>query len=229
MCAQRVRVRFRKGARLRFISHLDVLRSWERSIRRAGLPLAYSQGFTPHPKLAFASPLPLGFTAEREIMDITLSGPVAPAELSARLAQEAVADMPVVAVEEIAVAAPAPQAVMLWSDYRVTFGGYGAGELSKVVEDFRALAALPWVEERGERRREYDLRAATAALDVWAAGDSVGLSMRLQSDQDLTARPEAILTALVPAAEVHEISRTDILVDGRSPARDLWRRSAQYQ
>ena len=229
MCAQRVRVRFSKGARLRFISHLDVLRSWERSIRRAGLPLAYSQGFTPHPKLAFASPLPLGFTAEREIMDITLSESVTPEELASRLAAEAVQDMPVVGVEEVALAAPAPQAVMLWSDYRVTFGGYGAGEVARAVEDFRALAALPWVEERGERRREYDLRAATAAIDAWAAGDSVGLSVRLQSDQDLTARPEAVLTALVPAAEVYEISRTDIVVDARSQARDIWRRTAQYQ
>ena len=69
---QRIRARFRKGERVRHISHLDVLRYWERAIRRAGLPLLYSQGFTPHPKIAFAAPLPLGFIGEGEIMEVLL-------------------------------------------------------------------------------------------------------------------------------------------------------------
>ncbi|MGH2634098.1 MAG: TIGR03936 family radical SAM-associated protein, partial [Tepidiformaceae bacterium] len=69
MSTQRFRVWFRKGERVRYISHLDVLRAWERAIRRTGLPLSYSQGFTPHPKIAFASPLPLGFIGECEVMD----------------------------------------------------------------------------------------------------------------------------------------------------------------
>src|SRR6185295_346248 len=101
MAAQRVRAWFRKGERVRFISHLDVLRSWERAIRRAELPLSYSQGFTPHPKLAFASPLPLGFTSEAEVMDVTLDERVPLPEFSKRLAEQTTEDLAILRVEEV--------------------------------------------------------------------------------------------------------------------------------
>ena len=57
---------------MRFTGHLDLHRAWERTFRRAGLPLAYSQGFNPHPRLNLASALPLGFTSEGEVIDVWL-------------------------------------------------------------------------------------------------------------------------------------------------------------
>lgn len=63
---------FRKFGRLRFVGHLDLMRVFQRALRRAGIPLVYSQGFNPHPLMSFASPLPLGVTGEREIMEIEL-------------------------------------------------------------------------------------------------------------------------------------------------------------
>src|SRR6185295_10079297 len=119
MAAQRVRAWFRKGERARFISHLDVLRYWERAIRRAGLPLSYSQGFTPHPKLAFAGPLPLGFCSEAEIVDVTLDERVELDAFRDRIESEATDDFAIRRVEEIALLAPAPQSTIIWSDYRV--------------------------------------------------------------------------------------------------------------
>ena len=113
MSVQRFRVWFRKGESVRYISHLDVLRSWERSIRRAGLPLSYSQGFPPHPKIAFASPLPLGFVSEAEVMDVSLDERVGPDEFRARLAPESTEDLAVLGVEESPLSAPPPQAAFL--------------------------------------------------------------------------------------------------------------------
>ncbi len=66
MKAQRLRVTFARGDLLRYITHLDLMRSWERAIKRAGLPISYSEGFTRHPQLALAAPLPVGATAEGE-------------------------------------------------------------------------------------------------------------------------------------------------------------------
>jgi len=86
MTVQRVRIFFAKRERVRYISHLDVLRYWERAIRRAGLPLSYSQGFTAHPKLQFAGPLPLGYLAEREVVDVSLDERVPLSEIAGRLA-----------------------------------------------------------------------------------------------------------------------------------------------
>lgn len=229
MTAQRIRVWFRKGDRVRYISHLDVLRFWERAIRRAGLPLSYSQGFTPHPRLAFASPLPMGFTAEREVMDVTLDEAVAVDEFARRLREQATEDLAVVAVEEVAVSAAPPQAAMLWADYSMVMPGLSPMEARGAIDDFTRQSALPWREERGERVREYDLRAATAWVRFRPADGGVVLSMRMQADQSLTARPEALAAALFPGRECGPITRDGIVLDERSKARELWRRFGQYQ
>lgn len=225
---QRIRTWFRKGERVRYISHLDVLRFWERAIRRAGLPLAYSQGFTPHPKLFFASPLPLGFTAEREVMDVILDERVDPAEFQARLAPQATGDLALVGAREVPLAAPQPQAAMLWSDYRVITPGLDPAHARESIADFLARDHFEWREERGERERTYDLRAATAWLTARPIDGGTELAMRLQSDQHITARPEAILAALFPGVEPQSFVRTGIVLDDRSPARELWRRYGQY-
>ena len=67
-----IRVRFGKEGGLRFIGHLDVLRSFQKIFRRAGLPMAYSQGFSPHPIMSFALPLGLGLSSEGEYLDAEL-------------------------------------------------------------------------------------------------------------------------------------------------------------
>ncbi|GIW17687.1 TIGR03936 family radical SAM-associated protein [Tepidiforma sp.] len=225
---QRIRTWFRKGERVRYISHLDVLRFWERAIRRAGLPLAYSQGFTPHPKLFFASPLPLGFMAEREVMDVILEERIDPADFHARLAAQATGDLALVGAREVPLGAPQPQAAMLWSDYRAAIPGLDPAFARARVDEFLALPALEWREERGERERTYDLRAATAWLTARPIDGGTELAMRLRTDQHITARPEAILAALVPGFEPQSFVRTGIVLDDRSPARELWRRHGQY-
>ena len=69
------RIRYAKGPELRFISHLDLMRLWQRAIRRSGLPVAYSQGFSPHQKVSFGPPLALGFTSIAECLDLQLEKP----------------------------------------------------------------------------------------------------------------------------------------------------------
>lgn len=228
MVQQRFRVWFRKGERVRYISHLDVLRAWERSLRRAELPLAYSQGFTPHPKLAFASPLPLGFVSEAEVMDVTLDERVELPEFVRRLSEQTTEDLAVMTVEEVALSAPAPQAAMLWCDYRLTLP-VDPRDAEVAVARFMALDSLPFKEDRGERVREYDLRRACAWLRATPIDGGVQLDMRLQADQELTARPEAIVAALFPEHTAPLITRTNIVLDERSIARELWRRTGQYQ
>ena len=227
MTQQRFRVRFSKSERVRYISHLDVLRSWERSLRRAELPLAYSQGFTPHPKLAFASPLPLGFVSEAEVMDVTLDGRVDREEFIERLAAQTSSELAVISVDEVPLTAPAPQAAMLWCDYRVVLDVAPESAQAK-VEEFVARDSFIFREDRGERVREYDLRKACAWIRVSGSEAGSQLEMRLQADQEVTARPEAIVAALFPEHEAGLICRTNIVLDDPSIARELWRRNGQY-
>ena len=72
MKEQRVRITFEKTTAMRYTGHLDLRRAWERTFRRSGLPLAYSQGYTPRPQFNFAAPLPLGFLSTYELADFWL-------------------------------------------------------------------------------------------------------------------------------------------------------------
>ena len=229
MAQQRFRVWFRKGERVRYISHLDVLRYWERCLRRANLPLSYSQGFTPHPKLAFAGPLPLGFLAESEVVDVTLDERVPLADFRDRLATETSEDLTIVRVEEVALSTPAPQASLLWADYEVTIDGIDPASATEVVAHFLASTEYPWTEERREKNRTYDLRAAVGTLAARAAPEGTTLAMRLLSTQDSMGRPEQLVAALFPGAEASRVVRTGLIFAEASPAHDAWRRRGRFE
>jgi hypothetical protein len=117
--AYRVRITFAKGPEIRFIGHLDVVRLWERAARRARLPLAYTQGFTPHPRFAFAAPLALGATGEGELLDAYFTETVALDELRARLAAELPPGCAVVDLTPAPLDAPALMSLVRWAEYRV--------------------------------------------------------------------------------------------------------------
>ena len=228
---QRLRLRFRKGERVRHISHLDVLRYWERAIRRAGLPLLYSEGFTPHPKIAFAAPLPLGFTAEGEVMEVTLEERVPVESFAARLHEQTAPEMDFTDVREVGLGLPAPQTLTRWADYRVELDGVSEPAAAAAVDRFLALEELPWREVReGKKDREYDLRGAVSMLRVASSEpDGVALEARVRVDQELTVRPEQLLAALLPGASSRLIIRTAIILDEPSVARRAWRAVGQYQ
>ena len=84
----RIRFRYARGKELRFLSHLDMLRLFQRAMRRAGLPLAYTLGFSPRPRLSLAAPLPVGATASREYGEVYLADSVAPASFARRLGEQ---------------------------------------------------------------------------------------------------------------------------------------------
>ncbi|KAA0239210.1 DUF2344 domain-containing protein [bacterium] len=229
MSAQRVRVWFRKGERLRYISHLDVLRFWERAIRRAALPLSYSQGFTPHPRLAFASPLPLGFIGEAEIMDVTLDERVPLASFRERVAAQASDDLCLVAVAEVPPGAPAPQSCLSWADFRVDVPGLDPEEAGQAVAAFLALEAMEWIDDRREKARTIDLRDGVSQLAAEPLDGCTRLTMRLRAHQDLTVRPELVVAALFSGREPGMIARVALYLDEPSPARDAWRRRGRFE
>jgi len=80
-----LRFQFAVGSELRFLSHLDLLRTFERALRRARIPVALTEGFHPKPRLSLAAPLPVGISSRAEFGDVFLRAPVAPAEFIARL------------------------------------------------------------------------------------------------------------------------------------------------
>src|SRR6195952_1818281 len=82
---QRLRLRYAKRGRLRFTSHRDVARAFERALRRAAVPMAYSSGFTAHPKISYVGAAPTGVSSEAEYLELGLSKVLAPEEIRQRL------------------------------------------------------------------------------------------------------------------------------------------------
>ncbi len=229
---QRVRARFRKGERVRHISHLDVLRYWERAIRRANLPLCYSQGFTPHPRIAFAAPLPLGFIGEDEVMEVLLEERVPLDRFTAELSAQTAADLGLRAVSEVAPGLPALPTLLRWADYRAGLEGIAREQAVESVNAFLATEQFPWRQAReGKKAREYDLRAAVASLSIAVTGEGEGLAVeaRLSCGQELTVRPEQLVAALFPLAEVDRYVRVGLVLEEPSAALEAWRTKGQYE
>ena len=98
---RKVRIRFQKTGDLRLISHHDLLRFFERMIRRAQLPMRWTQGFNPHPRLVFALPLSLGIIGSQEVVELELEGEITPEEVSARLTSNTLPGIEILSVHAI--------------------------------------------------------------------------------------------------------------------------------
>ncbi|MEA3459485.1 MAG: TIGR03936 family radical SAM-associated protein [Chloroflexota bacterium] len=191
---QRLRITFAKGEEIKYISHLDLMRLWERALRRAEIPLAYSHGFHPRPKMAIAAPLPVGFTSRGEVMDIFLTHPVSPLEFIKRLKPHLPSGLAILSVEEVAPKSPSLQSQVRWADYRVAVTCGNARE-----EMERRLQGLLSAEHllRWRRNKEYDLRPLIEGLRIerktqrgWLLG------MRLRTGSEGTGRPDEVLKEL---------------------------------
>ena len=128
----RVRVQFAKTEAMKYTGHLDLFRSWERTIRRAGLPLSYSQGFRPHPRLNLAAALPLGFTSECELLDIWLEQDEELDKIKTALIQAAPPGIDVISVEPVDPHAPSLQSIVESAEYLISI--QPLPELSQRVE-----------------------------------------------------------------------------------------------
>ena len=179
---------------LTYTSHLDLARAWERALRRARLPLAYSGGFNPRPKLQLAAALPLGHTGGAELLDVWLEEPL-PVENFARALAPVLPDGLLVSqVRQVILKEPALPAQIVAAEYRVTVEwGEPAEAVQARIE--QVMAATELAHER--RGRQYDLRPLIERL--WlerAGGGEVVLGMQLAARAGATARSEAVLEVL---------------------------------
>ncbi|MYE32134.1 MAG: DUF2344 domain-containing protein [Chloroflexi bacterium] len=209
---QRLRVTYRKAGALRYVGHLDLMRTWERALRRAQLPLAYTQGFSPHARLALGAPLAVGFEGERELLDTWMSPHVAPIKVLERLRGELPEGLSVVGVEEVPHEEPSLQSAITSATYELVFdrAEIDAEELRWRVDGLLATHELEWEEQRGQKTRVYDIRATVRDLDVRAERGRVVVDMHLEAREGLTGRPLSVLDALGERAKPRERRRTGL-------------------
>ncbi|MBF9132372.1 DUF2344 domain-containing protein [Plantactinospora sp. S1510] len=161
---QRIRIRYAKRGPLRFTSHRDFARAFERALRRAGVPVAFSQGFTPHPKISYASAAPTGVASEAEYLEIGLQAPVDPSDLRTALDS---ALSPGLDVLDAVVAGSGSLADRIdASRWRIELPGIEPDVLRNAVSAFLAAAEVMVERMTKQGRRVFDARAAVSGIDV---------------------------------------------------------------
>ena len=154
----RIIARFKKGEALRFVSHLDVQRLFQRAFRRADIPLAYSQGFNPHPLLAFATALAVGYTSEAEWLDIKLERRIEPAEFADTVNKSLPSGFKLLETLEAPIGLPALTKLMCAARYELSIdGGISINLLNATVKKLfqgniivekRTKSGMKWVDIR---------------------------------------------------------------------------------
>ena len=205
----RVRITFTKQNALRYIGHLDLHRLWERAMRRAGLPISYSQGFHPQPKISLAAALPLGFSSRNEVLDVRLNEDIATEDISARLTDNLPPDIKVLDVQEVDERLPAMQTLVLSAAYDVHLTEPVDGsELKRRVEALMQTESL--IRER--RGKTYDLRPLIEMLSIITQADGKAwLKMTLAAREGATGRPEEVLAAMEIEPETARVERTRLI------------------
>ncbi len=200
----RIRITFSKQGALRYTGHLDLHKLWERAARRAELPLAYSQGFHPQPKMNLAAALPLGFSSRCEVLDMRLEREIPLEDLSQRLNDTLPSGIQVAEIEQVDDRAPALQTQVVSAEYEVRMIESAFPlELKRKIESVMAAESMI----RTRREKEYDLRPLIEDLKF----ETDTIFMRLAAREGATGRPEEVLDVLGIAFEETRIERTRLI------------------
>ena len=220
--AQRLVIRYAKRGRMRFASHRDIARAIERGVRRAGLPVAYSAGFSPHPKISYSGGVPTCAASEAEYLEISLTGACAAPDVRDRLDAALPDGVDVIEVFELdgasgtgpagrpgAMAAQAEASHQAGagglrleaSEWRVVLPGVEPGDAARAVQAFLAVSSAPVDRLTSKGTRRLDARSAVLMLELdrrAGEGRDAGCAILRMVVRHLTpaVRPDDILAAL---------------------------------
>jgi radical SAM-linked protein len=206
----RIRVEFSKADAMQYVGHLDLHRAWERIFRRSGLPLQYSQGFHPQPRLNLACALPVGFTSQCELLDAWLEHEYPLSTIRERLVSALPPGLDILNVDHIDDRAPALQTQVDSTIYQITFLDE-LPDLDERVQKIINSEHLP----RVRRDKPYDLRPLIDAANLLPR-QANGLQIwqvQLAAREGATGRPEELLDELGVKFENTRVHRVKIILN----------------
>jgi len=226
---QRLWLRISRTGEARYLTHLEAMNAWLRALRRARTPLAYSQGYHPHPKFAFSSAMPMNTQSVGEYMDMTLVEKVDPAEYLARLAATLPEGFGAHAITEVPRGAPALMALNAGGEWTIFFPHEAEDHVRERVEALQQASELVVARKVKNKRRKGRRRGApkrTRDLDVRASVISVAyregsgvpaVDLTLVRHDNVIAKPRELLAWFTEVPERAKVLRRDTLVvrDGR--------------
>jgi radical SAM family uncharacterized protein/radical SAM-linked protein len=216
----RFRVKYSKTGPVRFIGHLDLVRLFDRTMRRAGIPVAYSQGFHPHPKISFGPPLPLGMQSTAEFADFSLSTPFP--EAGMLLAKNLPEGMEMLSIRPISEKAESLTKILILAEYHVQCGrDERIGEIIKTILE-REHIPVERMSKSGPK--EVDIRPGI--IEITVSPESNGFIMLLSQETGKSARPSEVIDLILKKGEPFEVIRTDQYTEQQgkrmSPLEIVW-------
>ena len=200
---QRLRIRYAKRGRLRFTSHRDIQRAFERALRRAGVPMAFSAGFSPHPRISWAGAAPTGTASEAEYVEIAVSARVDPDRLRRDLDAALPPDLDVLEVVEAAAGSLMDR--LEASEWRVELPGVSPAAARTAVDKFLAAESVQVERLTKNGVRSFDARSAVLELDCPDNGSNLysppcAILRVVVRHSTPAVRPDDVLTGLVTVA-----------------------------
>ncbi|WP_066632564.1 TIGR03936 family radical SAM-associated protein [Desulfolucanica intricata] len=228
----RYRVMFSKTGPTRYISHLDLLKAFERALRRAGLPMAFSQGFNPHPKISFAAPIPVGVSGEEEYMDIELTQELIPEKVKESLISAVPGGLKIKDVRQVEPRAKSTMAIVNRASYKVRCElekDLSEVELENKIKKFLNNTDIPAMKKTKKGSfQTVNIRPGIYMLSGNVFGNSLELNMELAIGSVTNIRPEDVITKLQEFVDVGinprevTISRTGLFVGDDTGVKSLW-------
>ena len=193
----KVRIKFAKQGAMKFIGHLDIMRYFQKAVKRAGLDAAYSEGFSPHMIMSFAAPLGVGITSEGEYFDLELKTPVSSKKAVERLNQVMVEGMEVLSVREVPEGKKGKaMSLVAAADYLVSFReGMEPGEnWQEKIRTFMEQPEILILKKTKKNEKEVDIKPYIYEMEI--RGESIFLKLAAGSVKN--TKPELVMEAFFP-------------------------------
>lgn len=204
----KLRIKFKKNGPVRFIGHLDVMRFFQKAIRRAGIDVRYTTGFSPHQVMSFAAPLGVGLTSNGEYMDIEVNSMESCQDIKERLNQASVPGIEVISVKVLPEGAGNAMASVAAASYTVRFrdGREPAADMGAALPGFLAKEQILITKETKKGSREVDLKPGIYRLE-WSDG---AFRMLVDASSGGNIKPIQIIEALL--ADCGELLQENALI-----------------
>lgn len=192
----RILLEFTKGPSLRWISHLDLIKVFEKAIRRANLPVALSQGFNPRPKMSIALPLPVGVSSDGEYMELELAEQMDHRELCNRLNQQLPTDMKIQKAMNLSENSPSVMSQVETSEYRVHIPHANrSDEVTNAIQNLLAKQeVLVRFSNKDGKIKILDIRPGIRSC-IWCKNQE-SILMEIETSSRLFIRPQFVLQAI---------------------------------
>jgi radical SAM-linked protein len=198
---------------VQYDSHLDMMRFWERVLRRSHVPVSYSEGFTPHAQIALGAPLSVGMTSRGELMDVFLAEAWPPDQFVEQVAPKLPPGVRLLSVVEVALGEPSLQSQLRAAQY--AYHLRQDADLSSVesrISGFLASETFPWEHVREKETKRYDLRPLVLELRLERTPAGPIVVARLRAEEAGTARPDQMAAALGLSADVEATERVALVL-----------------